>query len=170
MGHVAPVGAVVSTVPTASSFDDFHNTSGGFQFAVPYFKVENNGSVCAPVNFGSLGFSGISDGANVTLQIIYQGGDGNLYQVSIDGSGSSKIGRSHLFQCADLTLRADYSIPSNISCANSTSTSTPSSSSASVTSPAPSATQSTASGAISAQSIMGVTTVLAAIGAAVFAL
>lgn len=55
---------------------------------MPYFKVENNGSVCAPVNFGTLGFSGIQDGANVTLQVIFQGGDGNLYQVGIGGTDS----------------------------------------------------------------------------------
>jgi hypothetical protein len=76
------VGAIISTAQNATSFDQFNNSTGGFQFAVPYFKVENNGTVCAPVNIGSLGLAGIKDGSNVTVQIVYQGGDGNLYQVS----------------------------------------------------------------------------------------
>lgn len=69
----------MSTVQNPTSFDQFNNASGGFQVVSEYNKVANNGSYCAPVNFASV--PGIQDGSNVTIQIIYTGGDGNLYQV-----------------------------------------------------------------------------------------
>jgi hypothetical protein len=41
------------------------------------------GGFCIPLDLSNTGISGVSDGANVTIQLVYNGGDGNLYQVSL---------------------------------------------------------------------------------------
>jgi hypothetical protein len=48
-----------------------------------YRKVEESGFYCAPLNLTASGVQGIKDGANATIQIVYTGGDGNLYQAYI---------------------------------------------------------------------------------------
>ncbi|KIK99868.1 hypothetical protein PAXRUDRAFT_41420, partial [Paxillus rubicundulus Ve08.2h10] len=99
------VGVIVSTKQDPTSFGDF-NSSSGVQLAVPYFQQAGEGKYCFPIDLAQTGFSGIQDGANVTIQIIYDGGSDPLYQ------------------CADLTLSANATIPSNAtSCTNVTSTS-----------------------------------------------
>ncbi|KAF8845410.1 hypothetical protein BDN67DRAFT_919949 [Paxillus ammoniavirescens] len=99
------VGVVVSTKQDPTSFGDF-NSSSGVQLAVPYFQQNGEGKYCFPIDLAQAGFSGIQDGANVTIQVIFDGGDGQLYQ------------------CADLTLSANVTVPSNAtSCTNVTSTS-----------------------------------------------
>jgi hypothetical protein len=63
-----------------TSFGDF-NSSSGFQYVVPYFQQNGEGKYCFPIDLAQAGFSGIQDGANVTIQVIFDGGDGELYQV-----------------------------------------------------------------------------------------
>lgn len=91
---------LISVEQNPSSFEDFNKTSNGTELplAVNWFTTEGAGSVCIPIDIESLGISGIGDGSNVTLQTMLTGGDGNL------------------FQCVDLTLRKDFTIPSNITC------------------------------------------------------
>ena len=40
------------------------------------------GNFCIPLDIASAGIEGAVDGANVTIQIVLNGGDGQLYQVS----------------------------------------------------------------------------------------
>ncbi|KAI6045125.1 hypothetical protein EDC04DRAFT_2877442 [Pisolithus marmoratus] len=110
------VGVIVSTKQDPTSFSDF-NSSSGYQMAVPWFQTNGEGQYCFPIDLATSGVSGIQDGANVTIQIVYNGGDGNLYQ------------------CADLTLSTNATIPSTAAsdCANITV-------SVSGTAPAPSST------------------------------
>lgn len=49
---------------------------------VPYFQSSGEGLFCFPINIAASNVSGIQDGANVTIQVIFNGGDGTLYQVS----------------------------------------------------------------------------------------
>jgi len=95
---------MVSTVQNPTSFDNFSQS----QLAVQPFKMTGEGIFCFPINLTASGVDGVKDGANVTIQIQYNGGDGNL------------------FQCADLTLSSTASI-SNVSCTNATGTSASSS-------------------------------------------
>lgn len=50
--------------------------------AVPFFQTTGAGTFCFPINITSSGAPGIQDGANVTIQVIFDGGDGSLYQVN----------------------------------------------------------------------------------------
>jgi len=79
---VVIVGFIVSTKAEASSFSDF-NTSSGYQIGVPFVKYSGSGQFCLPINLAKSGISGIQEGANVTVQVVFAGGDGNLYQVRI---------------------------------------------------------------------------------------
>jgi len=96
-------GVMISTKADPSSFDDFHNSTGGDQLAVPYFQASGV-SACIKVEIGSLGLSGATDGSNVTLQMAFNGGDGVLYQ------------------CADVTLSSSFQVPSSVvsECSNET--------------------------------------------------
>ncbi len=49
------------------------------------------GGFCIPLNLSDTGISGVSSGANVTLQFVYNGGDGNLSQVSLRVACSSSF-------------------------------------------------------------------------------
>jgi hypothetical protein len=70
------VGVYISTLSNASSFNDFSPT-----LVKPFFKQTDAGVFCIPINLGAANVSGIADGANVTLQFSFDGGDGLLYQV-----------------------------------------------------------------------------------------
>ncbi|KAH9996564.1 hypothetical protein BJV77DRAFT_1143456 [Russula vinacea] len=98
------LGVLLSTVQDPTSFNNFTNSSGGQQLARNFASATGSGGFCIPLDLSSTGISGVSDGANVTLQFVYNGGDGNLYQ------------------CTDLTLAQNFTIPSNISCSNATAT------------------------------------------------
>ncbi|KAI6153299.1 hypothetical protein BKA82DRAFT_1002454 [Pisolithus tinctorius] len=87
-------GVIVSTKQSPTSFSDF-NSSSGYQMAVQFFKSSGEGQYCFPIDLATSGVSGIQDGANVTVQVIYDSGEENLYQ------------------CADLTLSANATVPSN---------------------------------------------------------
>lgn len=49
---------------------------------VPYFQTSGEGKFCFPISIAASGVFGIQDGANVTIQVIFDGSDGILYQVS----------------------------------------------------------------------------------------
>jgi len=93
------IGVLLSTAASPTSFNDFHNSSGGDQLVVSYFQGTGT-SGCVRVTPNSAGISGIQNGTNVTLQMVFDGGDGKLYQ------------------CMDLTLNDQYTIPSDITCTN----------------------------------------------------
>jgi hypothetical protein len=96
---------IISTVQDPTSFDNFTNSTGGQQIVRNFASGSGEGGFCIPLNLNSTDISGVQDGANVTLQYIYNGGDGSLYE------------------CSDLTLSNNFTIPSNVSCANVTTTS-----------------------------------------------
>ncbi len=64
-------------------------TFGNFSEVVPFVEVTGEGLYCFPVDFGASGLSGLTDGANVTIQLIFNGGDDQLYQVSLFPSAFS---------------------------------------------------------------------------------
>ncbi|KAF9014941.1 hypothetical protein BDQ17DRAFT_1228700, partial [Cyathus striatus] len=98
-------GVAISTVQNSVSFDNFTESEGEFQFVHPYSKEENAGTFCIPLNVSAANISGVTDGANVTIQIIFDGGDGLLYQ------------------CADLTLSSNFIVSNDVksTCKNVTS-------------------------------------------------
>jgi hypothetical protein len=75
------VGVLVSTVQNTTSFDNFNSSAGQEQIVVPFSQQSGEGLFCFPVNMASSGVSGLQDGANVTIEIIFNGPDGILYQV-----------------------------------------------------------------------------------------
>ncbi|KAI0824131.1 hypothetical protein BC628DRAFT_1379945 [Trametes gibbosa] len=93
------LGGIVATVSNPNSFDTF-KSNGQFQYVVPFFKTTGEGAFCFPVDLADQNIDGVTDGANITLQFIFDGGDGQLYQ------------------CADLTLSATATIPDSVSCTN----------------------------------------------------
>jgi len=107
---------LISTVQDPTSFNNFTNSSGGQQLARNFASGSGEGGFCIPLDLNNTGIGGVQNGANVTLQYVFNGGDGTLYE------------------CSDLTLSNNFSIPSNISCTNATSTSSSSAPSASSTS------------------------------------
>lgn len=78
------VGVQLSTSENPTTFQDFSQ-------AVPYFQVNGEGSFCFPVDFVAAGISGVQDGSNVTIQLIFDGGDGQLYQVRYTAYASSRM-------------------------------------------------------------------------------
>ncbi|TFK41392.1 hypothetical protein BDQ12DRAFT_591019, partial [Crucibulum laeve] len=95
-------GVIISTVQNPRSFDNF-SVNGQQQFVSNYAKEADAGTFCIPLNISAANVEGVRDGSNVTIQIVFEGGDGNLYQ------------------CADLTLKSDYTIPqSQATCSNET--------------------------------------------------
>ena len=46
-----------------------------------FASATGEGNFCIPLDLSNTGISGVSDGANVTIQFLFDGGDGNLYQV-----------------------------------------------------------------------------------------
>ncbi|KAI0963307.1 hypothetical protein AcW1_000417 [Taiwanofungus camphoratus] len=151
------LGVLIATVSDPDNFANFSSSSGQQQLVVQYFETQGEGAFCAPINISAANIPGVQSGANVTVQFVFDGGDGELYQ------------------CADLTL-GDYSVPSDVSCSNATTapvtvfssgaavpTVTAPSSSGSSGSASPSSTQST-SGA-SALSCVGVSGLLGLAGA-----
>lgn len=76
------VGGIIATVQNPDSFDNF-TVNGAFQYVVPFFKTSGEGGFCFPLDLAAQNISGAKDGANVTIQLIFDGGDGQLYQVRI---------------------------------------------------------------------------------------
>lgn len=94
------VGVIISTVQNPTSFENF-SSNGVQQFVSPYAKEASAGTFCMPLNVSASNATGVKDGANVTIQIVFSGGDGNLYQ------------------CADLTLSSNATV-GNATCVNET--------------------------------------------------
>jgi len=99
------VGVLVSTAQNPTSFNDFNSANGSNQLAVQFFQTSGEGLACFNIDLNNTGISGVKDGANVTIEVVFDGGDGTLYQ------------------CADLTLSSTVTVPSNAtsSCQNITS-------------------------------------------------
>ncbi|KAM6497907.1 hypothetical protein JOM56_005855 [Amanita muscaria] len=85
----------------ANTFDDFKQIK-------PFFTQSGEGDFCFPLNFTSPNATGLTNGENVTIQVVFDGGDGTLYQ------------------CADLTLSntVQLSNGSTSPCSNQTNTTT----------------------------------------------
>lgn len=113
-------GILVSTSENPTSFNNFNQV-------VPFFQTQGEGLFCIPLDFASHANSTqLKDGQNVTIQIVFDGGDGNLYQ------------------CADLTLSSNFKISPDVKCSNATgnSASTTSTSPTGTSAGAPGSTQS----------------------------
>ncbi|EKM83405.1 hypothetical protein AGABI1DRAFT_110069 [Agaricus bisporus var. burnettii JB137-S8] len=93
-GHPKWSAAIfISTDADPDSFDKFEQVN-------TFFQLEGEGDFCIPLNLASSNATGLQEGQNATIQVLFDGGDGAL------------------FQCADVTLTSDAS---SISCTNSTS-------------------------------------------------
>ncbi|KIM66956.1 hypothetical protein SCLCIDRAFT_212665 [Scleroderma citrinum Foug A] len=104
------LGFIVSTKTEASSFSDF-NTSSGYQITVPFVEYTGSGQFCLPINLANSGISGIQEGANVTIQAVFDGGDGSLYQVRISALHPHDGKRqTHLFCELHKTVRRHHAI------------------------------------------------------------
>ncbi|KAF8168332.1 hypothetical protein B0H34DRAFT_685112 [Crassisporium funariophilum] len=100
-------GVLISTIQNPISFDNF-SSNGAQQIVSPYAKQDDAGTFCVPLNISAANIAGVRDGSNVTIQVVFEGGDGPLYQ------------------CADLTLSSNLtSPPSDVTCQNATATTTP---------------------------------------------
>ncbi|KAI0271511.1 hypothetical protein BC834DRAFT_818334 [Gloeopeniophorella convolvens] len=141
------LAVLISTVQDPTSFDNFSTPSGQNQLARNFATATGEGEFCIPLDLSNTGISSVKDGANVTIQLLFNGGDGALYQ------------------CADLTLLSSFQIPSNISCSNGTTSS--SSSSSGAPSPTNSGSQPSQSGNGAASGRLAATGILGALGFAV---
>jgi hypothetical protein len=84
------VGILISTVQDPTSFDNFTTTSGQQQLARDFATGSGEGGFCIPLPLNNTGISGVQNGANVTIQLMYNGGDGNLFQVGVRDPLSSR--------------------------------------------------------------------------------
>ncbi|KAJ8508084.1 hypothetical protein ONZ45_g9602 [Pleurotus djamor] len=100
-GHITTMGVMISTVQNPNNFDNF-SSAGQPQFIKPFTNVADPGTLCFPLELSGSNITGLTDGANVTIQVVLGGTDGSLYQ------------------CADLTLTNNFSPPDNFTCANET--------------------------------------------------
>lgn len=71
----------MSTAANPSSFNDFNFPNSSNQFVVDFFQTSGEGLACFNIDISKSGISGIEDGANVTIEVAFDGGDGLLYQV-----------------------------------------------------------------------------------------
>ena len=78
------VAILLSTVQDPTSFDNFTNSTGGPQLARNFATGSGEGGFCIPLNLSASGISGVTNGANVTIQLIFNGGDSSLYQVNLE--------------------------------------------------------------------------------------
>lgn len=131
----ADVFILVSFDANPTNFTAFNTTDSGVTYPPlrPAGQITGTGEFCFDVDIQSLGIAGVGNGSLATIQVVFNGGDGVL------------------LQCADLILLTNFTVPSNITCANITSTATTSSSAASTTASgstsAPAATSSKPAGA-----------------------
>ncbi|KAJ9126048.1 hypothetical protein QFC24_002320, partial [Naganishia onofrii] len=105
---IGTVGIYISTSTNPTNWSDFSTTMAKSWFTGP------TGAACTNIDMSTLNMN-LTNGSLVTIQMVANGGDGNLYQ------------------CADLILLSDYTVPSNETCAsdvalaaNATATATPS--------------------------------------------
>jgi len=81
----------LTTKPNASDFSDFLNV-------VPFAKHSGEGPFCLSLDFSKTNATGLTEGQNVTIEVIFDGGDGQLYQ------------------CADMTLTNTAKIDPSVTC------------------------------------------------------
>ncbi|KAJ6562163.1 hypothetical protein B0H19DRAFT_1026950 [Mycena capillaripes] len=86
-------GVALSTLANPTKFSDFLSV-------VPFFTDSGEGIFCFNLDFSKTNATGLKDGQNVTLEIIFDGGDGQL------------------FQCADLTLSSTVTLDKSSLCKN----------------------------------------------------
>ena len=67
------VGVLISTAQNPTSFQNFTT-------AVNFTSESGEGPFCMPIDL-SASVSGLSSGQNATIQLVFDGGDGQLYQV-----------------------------------------------------------------------------------------
>ncbi|KAJ7157712.1 hypothetical protein C8R43DRAFT_1125379 [Mycena crocata] len=67
-------GVSLSTKANPATFQDFSTI-------VPFFQLSDEGLFCLPLDLMSTNATGLTDGQNVTLEIVFNGGDGELFQV-----------------------------------------------------------------------------------------
>ncbi|KAJ9118630.1 hypothetical protein QFC22_003850 [Naganishia vaughanmartiniae] len=147
---IGTVGIYISTSTNPSNWSDFSTTMAKSWFTGP------NGAACTNIDMSKLNMN-LTNGSLVTIQMVANGGDGNLYQ------------------CSDLILLSDYTVPSNETCAtdvalaaNATATATPSlgqSASAKASSTSGGATSAVASASSSAAASAGQKVGVASMGA-----
>jgi len=82
-------------VQDPTSFNNFTNSSGGQQFARDFASASGAGGFCVPLDLSNTGISGVADGANVTIQLVFNGGDGSLYQVNLRAVSPSSAHHAH---------------------------------------------------------------------------
>jgi hypothetical protein len=111
-------GVQISTNANPQSFDNF-------QLVNNFFQVKGEGAFCIPLDFKTSNATSLTAGQNVTIQVVFSGGDGQLYQ------------------CADLTLADNFNISSSVACTNATGSASTTSSGASPTSTVPGSTPTT---------------------------
>ena len=92
------VVVLIATDASPSTFEVFNTTSSGerLPFVVPSFDYDfesdadadsdSNGTpdgfLCVPVNLGSLGITGLTEGSEVTVMVMQVKSGSNYYQVS----------------------------------------------------------------------------------------
>jgi len=79
--NILIVAVLISTVQDPTSFSNFNSSTGQQQFARFFASATGEGTFCIPLDLSHLNISGVGDGANVTLQYQFNGGDGSLFQV-----------------------------------------------------------------------------------------
>ncbi|KAJ7786069.1 hypothetical protein B0H16DRAFT_1489050 [Mycena metata] len=84
------LGVALTTKANPTQFSDFNPI-------VPFFKASGEGIFCFSLDLSATNAS-VTAGQNVTLEFIFDGGDGELYQ------------------CADLTLSSNVTVPASTSC------------------------------------------------------
>ncbi|KAF8350265.1 hypothetical protein F5887DRAFT_1279508 [Amanita rubescens] len=91
-------GVLLATGLPADNFSEFNQIK-------PYFTQSGEGIYCFPLLFNSPNATNLTNGENVTIQIVFNGGDGTL------------------FQCADLTLSDTVTLDATADkCGNATGT------------------------------------------------
>lgn len=101
-GHPDWAGSVlISVEPNPNNFDAF-KANGEDRYARYWANESLIGNFCIPLDLSEV--PGVTDGANVTIQIALTGGDGELYQ------------------CADLTVSSAFTVPDDLqaTCQNQT--------------------------------------------------
>jgi hypothetical protein len=79
---VLPVGVLLSTEQNPNSWESF-SLNETQTFVRDYAREEGAGTFCIPLDIAGANIPGAVDGANVTIQVVFEGGDGNLYQVRL---------------------------------------------------------------------------------------
>ncbi|GAA5876776.1 hypothetical protein JCM16303_006283 [Sporobolomyces ruberrimus] len=93
----AQVAVLISFEENPTSIEQFTKLSNGTSYGLlkDFESLGSEGEYCLSVDVNSLNL-GITNGTAATIQVEFNGGDGTL------------------FQCSDVTLVSDYSIPSNV--------------------------------------------------------